>query len=125
VSYACAFIIQYLPDHRSGHRLLAGGRIVAALFPPFDLLLDEFTFMCDQRICFLLLRLCFMQSVRCVIFCIPSRALIETRLNERDREGQGALRVALQSLWNDLVGGWRIISSDACFCMLSFSFPFL
>jgi MFS family permease len=96
-----------------GIGFLLVGRIVAALFPPFDLPIGAIHFHVRPEDMLFIVAAVLYAVCTLLIFCIPSRVLSETRLNERDREETGvALRVALQSLWNDLVGGWRIISSD-------------
>jgi MFS family permease len=96
-----------------GIGFLLVGRIVAALFPPFDLPIGTILFHVRPEDMLFIIAAVLYAVCTLLIFCIPASALNEARLNDRDREEAGvALRVAVQSLWNDLVGGWHIISSD-------------
>ncbi|HEY4385979.1 MAG TPA: MFS transporter [Ktedonobacteraceae bacterium] len=95
-----------------GIGFLLVGRIVAALFPPFDLPIGTIIYHVLPADMLFIVAAALYAVCAILILCIPSGALEETRLYAQKEEATVALRVALHSLWEDLVAGWRIISAD-------------
>ena len=88
------------------------GRIVSALFPPFDLPIGAVTYHVLPADMLFIVAAVLYAVCALLILCIPAKVLEETRLAERKDRASVAVRVAIRSMWEDLVGGWRIISAD-------------
>ncbi len=89
------------------------GRIVATLFPPFELNLG-FLVLHVQSIDMLFVVVAVLYLVCAVlILCIPPRAFHELHIDKHKREGSHVdVGNALRTLWHDMAEGWNIVRTD-------------
>jgi MFS family permease len=95
-----------------GIGFLLVGRIITVLFPPFDLPLGAVTYHVLPADMLFIVAAVLYAVCALLILGIPSNALEETRLTEQKEKASMAVRTAMHALWEDLMGGWRIISAD-------------
>jgi MFS family permease len=97
-----------------GIGFLLVGRIVTAIFPPFDLPVGSLDLHVHSSDMLFLVAAALYAVCAVLIFCIPAKAMQEKHLSEHKQHPLSpvAMREAAQTLWQDLLGGWRIIRSD-------------
>jgi len=91
--------------------LLLGG-IVSRIFPPFTIHLAALT-LHFQSIDMLFVLVAFFYLVCAgLILGIPVRVFKERHINNRVKLSEGEASKALETLWRDVVEGWRFVRSD-------------
>ena len=89
------------------------GRVVATLFPPFDVHLGIVAFHVESIDMLFVVTACFYALCALLILAIPAKALAEAHVQQHKKEdAPTAIGKALEDLWYDLVAGWRLVRLD-------------
>lgn len=88
------------------------GRLIASIFPPFTLTLGALALHFQSIDMLFVIVALFYLVCAGLIFFIPPKVFEEKHLRKQKQQQRDQLHIMLQSIWRDLVNGWRVVHRD-------------